>query len=200
MFRYAMVPKKKRDNLLKFLRASVATWGRPDAVHEISTAHERGQWLSNARVLKLNPLGRKQTRKRRADVAVARQFAPHLDETKGQYIPVVSVKSSWESMAAELKLPAKGEAGMKLIRRSMMTLARTRLGEEHWVQGRMMAGHVAATVSDLYALADPANLGRALAVTEAIIDEIETLAPGAFYRDLTATGGNVASIGRGRTL
>jgi hypothetical protein len=111
MFRYAMVPKKKRDNLLKFLRASVATWGRPDAVHEISTAHERGQWLSNARVLKLNPLGRKQTRKRRADVAVARQFAPHLDETKGQYIPVVSVKSSWESMAAELKLPAKGEAG-----------------------------------------------------------------------------------------
>jgi hypothetical protein len=85
-----------------------------------------------------------------------------------------------------------------LIRRSIMTIARRRLGEEHWIQGRMMAGHVKVTVSDLYALLDPANLGRALAVTEAIIDEIEALAPGAFYRDFTAEGGNVASIARGR--
>jgi hypothetical protein len=35
-------------------------------------------------------------------------------------------------------------------------------------------------VSDVYALPDPANLGRALAVTQGIIDEIEKLAPGAF--------------------
>jgi hypothetical protein len=62
----------------------------------------------------------------------------------------------------------------------MMTLARKRLGEEHWIQGRMMAGHVPMTVSDIYALPDPANLGRALAVTKAIIDEIDQLAPGAF--------------------
>jgi hypothetical protein len=69
---------------------------------------------------------------------------------------------------------------MKLIRRSVMTLARRRLGEEHWVQGRMMAGHVPVTVSDIYALPDPANLGRALAVTDAIIKEREARAPGAF--------------------
>jgi hypothetical protein len=107
------------------------------------------------------------------------------------------VKAAWESMAAALKLPGAGEAGMKLIRRSMMTLARRRLGEEHWVQGRMMAGHMKFTVSDIYALPDPANLGLALKATEAIIDEIEVACPGAYYRDFTAHGGNVASIARG---
>jgi hypothetical protein len=44
----------------------------------------------------------------------------------------------------------------------------------------MMAGHVPMTVSDIYAIPDPSNLGRALAVTQGIIDEIEALAPGAF--------------------
>lgn len=194
MFRYAMEPKKKRDNLLRFLRASVATWGRPDAVHDICTTRERGQWYPAARVLKLNPLGRAQTRKRRATVPIARQFAPHLDAVDGPYVPVNSIKSAWEAMAKELKLPSQGEGGMKLIRRSLMQLARTRLGEEHWVQGRMMAGHVADTISDLYAMSDPANLGRALAVTEQIIDEIEALAPGS-YRTLTA---NVVSLGVAR--
>lgn len=100
-------------------------------------------------------------------------------------------------MAADLALPGAGESGMKLVRRSMMTIARKRLGEEHWVQGRMMAGHVPVTISDLYALVDPANLGRVLAVTEAIIDEIETLAPGAFYGGFTAEDGNVVSIAKG---
>ena len=206
MFRYCLYPqgswgekelgrrRRERENLLKFLRASVATWGRPDAVLDIDTRRERGQWHSKARVLALNPAGRRQTRKRRATVPIAAAFAPHLNEADGPYIPVGSVKSAWESMAGELGLPGKGEAGMKLVRRSMMTIGRKRLGEEHWIQGRMMAGHVPVTISDLYALLDPANLGRVLAVTEGIITEIETAVPGAFYRDFTGEGGNVASI------
>jgi hypothetical protein len=192
--------RRERQYLLHYLRAAVATWARPDAVLDISTDQKRHQWHSNARVLALNPLGRRQTRKRRAVVPIARQFAPHLDETKGFYIPVDSVKSAWESMSAELKLPADGESGMKLVRRSMMTLARKRLVEEHWIQCQIMAGHHKPTVSDIYALLDPANLGLALAVTEAIIDEIESRAPGAFYRDFTAIGGNVSSIARGLKL
>jgi hypothetical protein len=213
MFRYCLEPKartdkdrarrrRERENLLRYLRASVATWARPDAVLDISTDARRHQWHAKARVLVLNPLGRRQTRKRRATVPIARQFAPHLDETKGFYIPVDSVKSAWESMAADLGLPGDGESGMKLIRRSVSTIARRRLGEESWVQGKIMLGHQKATVSDLYALLDPANLGRALAVTEAIIDEIEALVPGAFltdrYREFTGEGGTVLSIARGR--
>lgn len=49
-----------------------------------------------------------------------------------------------------------------------------------------MLGHVQASVSETYAIPDPANLGLTLAVTESIIDEIERLPPGASYRSITA--------------
>jgi hypothetical protein len=193
MFRYAMKPR--RQNLLAFLRLSIATWGRPDAIMDASTAAERGQWNSQARVLNLNPVGRRQTKKRRAMVPVPECIGEWLDTTKGPIVPQELSKATWRRMQLKLGIPFDGQGGMKLIRRSMMTLARKRLGEEHWIQGRMMAGHVPMTVSDIYALPDPANLGRALAVTTSIIDEIDKLAPGAFYRTFTATEGNVVSIG-----
>jgi hypothetical protein len=44
----------------------------------------------------------------------------------------------------------------------------------------MMLGHRKASTSDIYALFDPLNLGLALSVTEAIMDEIEAVTPGAF--------------------
>lgn len=179
MFRYALA-SPRRANLLAFLRLSVATWARPDAALDASTAPARGQWLSQARVFNLNPVGRRQTKKRRAMVPVPECIGVWLDTIKGPVVPREVSKSTWARMEAALGLPRQGQSGMKLIRRSMMTLARRRLGEEHWVQGRMMAGHVPMTVSDIYALPDPANLGRVLAVTAAIIDEIDALAPGAF--------------------
>ncbi|MGI8611049.1 MAG: hypothetical protein ACR2KH_02055 [Sphingomicrobium sp.] len=76
--------------------------------------------------------------------------------------------------------------GKAILRRSVATIARKRLGEENWIQGRIMLGHVQPTTSDIYAVSDPAHLGRALAVTAALIEEIEALAPGAFYRSFTA--------------
>ena len=116
MFRYCLEPgarsakeierrRRERENLLRFLRASVATWARPDAAHDISTKPGRRQWFKEAGVLALNPDGRRQTRKRRATVPVARQFAPHLEVCDGFYVTADSVKSAWESMAAKLKLP-----------------------------------------------------------------------------------------------
>jgi hypothetical protein len=212
MFRFCLDPqgartaketerrRRERENLLRFLRASVATWARPDAVLEISTDPKRGQWHPLPRVLKLNPIGRRQTRKYRATVPIAKQFAVHLDATTGNYITVESIRSSWDSMAIELGLPADRQSGSKLIRRSVSHMVRQRIGEEHWVQGQIMLGHHKTSTSDLYALLQPTNLGRALAATEAIIDEIEALCPGAFYRDFTASGGNVASIARGKNL
>jgi integrase len=188
MFRYAMATPR-RANLLAFLRLSVATWGRPDAIMDASTL--RGQWNSQARVFSLNPVGRRQTKKRRATVPVPECTGEWLDTIKGPVVPLELSKATWRRMQADLGIPFDGEGGMKLVRRSMMTLARKRLGEEHWIQGRMMAGHVPVTVSDIYALPDPANLGRALAVTKGLIDEIDKLAPGAFYRTFTASDGNV---------
>jgi len=197
MFRYALA-SPRRSNLLAFLRLSVATWGRPDAIMDASTATERGQWSSQARAFNLNPVGRRQTKKRRALVVVPECVGEWLDTIKGPVVPKALSKATWRRMQAKLGIPFEGQGGMKLIRRSVMTLARKRLGEEHWIQGRMMAGHVPMTVSDIYALPDPANLGLALAVTSAIIDEIDQLAPGAFYRTFTAPSLNVIGLKRGK--
>lgn len=193
MFLYCIAPKgdwspierarriRERAALRRFLIVSVATWARPDAVYDLSNDPEREQWISKARVVVLNPIGRLQTKKRRATIPAARQLAIHLDAApEAFFVGTQSVRTAWEAMSRELGLPKRGQAGPKLIRRSMMTLARLRLGEEHWIQGRIMAGHVADTTSDIYALRAMENMGKALAATEGIIDEIEALAPGAF--------------------
>lgn len=196
MFRYCLDPqppkgeawtermrdrqKLHRNALLRFLQISVATWCRPDAAHDFSTDPARGQWISNARVIRLNPKGRRQTKKYRPDIPVPEKFARLADHIEGFFVPVGSVRKAFEGMQGELGLPRDRETGLKLIRRSMANIARRRIGEERWTQGEMMLGHRKASTSDLYALFDPANLGRALAVTEEIIDEIEALCSGAF--------------------
>lgn len=191
MFRYCLDPSgpkirsdKERDvyigyrtNLLLYLRASVATWARPEEIADL----REGQWIPEAGVLDLNPRGRRQTRKYRGIIPIPRQFAPFLDQMQGNYLPIANIRGPWDTMRAEIGLPAdRGEAGWKLIRRSMATIARRRIGEANWRQGEIMLGHVRASTSDIYALRDPANLGLALEVTEGIINEICALAPGAF--------------------
>ena len=179
MFRYAM-ESNRRANLLAFLRFSVATWARPDAVLDASTALERGQWLSQARAFNLNPVGRRQTKKRRPLVPVPECVGQWLDTIKGPVVPDVLSKATWRRMEAALGLPGAGQSGMKLIRRSVSHHARPLIGERDWIQGEAMLGHRKPSTSDIYALPDPAHLGVALAATQAIIDEIEKLAPGAF--------------------
>ncbi len=172
--------KLHRQNLLRFLQVSVATWCRPDAAHDVSTKPERDQWLSNARVLQLNPRGRRQTKKYRPAVPVPDRFACLLDATDGFFVTVDSVRKAFEAMLDELGLPRERETGLKLIRRSVAQICRRKIGEERWRQGEIMLGHAKASTSDLYALFDPANLGVALAATTDLITEIEALAPGAF--------------------
>lgn len=188
MFRYAMKPGKDgqpmnaRQPLLKFLQASVITWARPDAVYDFSTATDRRQWHSKMRVVDLNQKGRPQTRKYRPAVPVGARAAELFDNSTGFFVGVDSVSSAWATMAKDIGLPGEGEAGTKLIRRSMATLARRRVGEEHYVQVERMLGHRKASTSDLYALFDPGMLGRVLDATNSIIEEIVKLAPGAFHR------------------
>lgn len=180
MFRFALA-REERHTLRAYLRAAVATWARPDALLGVTAE----QWIPSAGVLDLNPKGRRQTKKYRPAVPVACQFRPFLDMLDGQLLPVSTLRHAWDPMRKALGLPGGREAGPKLIRRSVATIARKRLGEERWAQGEMMLGHRKASTSDIYALPDPANLGAALAVTEQIIDEIEALCPGA-YRAFTA--------------
>jgi hypothetical protein len=202
MFRYALAGGKKRENLLQFLRFSVVTLARPEAALEASTAPQRKQWAPTARVFSLNPIGRSQTKKYRATVPVPECIGEWLDSIpKGPIVANGLSTATWKRMEIALGLPGEGESGMKLIRRSVATILRKRLGEANWIQGRMMLGHVQPSTSDIYAIADPTYLGEALAVTSAIIAEIEGLTPGAFssvagvpYRNHTATEDNVVSI------
>jgi len=193
MFRYCVEPvspdgrttvtrmRSDRDQLLRFLRISVATWARPDAAHDVSTDRKRDQWHSNARALNLNQKGRAQTKKHRPIVPIGSRMAAILDANgQGFYVSVGSVRKAFFAMQGELDLPADRESGMKLIRRSMAHLARQRLGERDWVEGQIMLGHKKVTTSDTYAPFDTGYLGRALEVTDAIIEEIEKLCPGAF--------------------
>lgn len=183
MFRHAIEPtrKKQRAPLHRFLMISVSTLARPDAAHDISTAAERGQWNSKFRVLNLNPKGRRQTKKYRPVVPVARQIAPWLDATIGYFVEASSVRSAWDNMATAIGLPKEGESGMKLIRRSMAKLLRDRLTKPEWVEVELFLGHRKFdSVSDIYAPFDPSYCAAARREIEAIIEEIEALAPGAF--------------------
>jgi len=195
MFRYAL-ESKRRANLLAFLRLSVATWARPDAVLDASTDPRRGQWNSQARAFNLNPVGRRQTRKRRALVPVPEVIGLWLDslDINAPIVREAVSKSTWRRMEVALGLPGQGDSGMKLIRRSVSHHARPLIGERDWIQGETMLGHRKPSTSDIYALPDPAHLGVALAATQAIIDQIESLCPGAFYRDFTAHAGKVVGI------
>jgi len=185
--------RRERASILAYLRMAVATWARPDAIFDVTSA----QWNSGAGVLDLNPPGRRQTKKYRPKVPVAKQFGPLLDEMEGNWLPISVLNQPWGKMRKALGLPADREAGPKLIRRSMATLARKRIGEANWQQGRMMLGHVKADVSDVYALPDPANLGLALQVTESIIDEIIALCPGAYGHRIFTAGATKLSLVEG---
>lgn len=171
-----------RTNLLRYLQLAVASWARPETVLGV----KRDQWHSDARILDLNPVRRQRTNKRLPMVPIAHQCAALLDQMEDLWIPVTTVRGSWDRMREKLGLPDDRQAGPKLIRRSMATLVRRRIGEANWRQGEIMLGHVAFATSDIYAIPDPANLGLVLRATEEIIDEIEALAPGA-YRTVTAS-------------
>jgi hypothetical protein len=198
MFAYAMA-KRDRRSLLRFLQISIATWCRPDAAHDFSTDPKRRQWLDNAQIISLNPSGRAQTRKHRATVPVGDRMASLIRDCKGYYVGVSSVRKAFEAMQAELEMPGERESGLKLIRRSIAHIVRQRIGEEHWVQGKIMLGHHQTSTSDLYALPDPANLGRALEATNQVIEEIETLVPGAFLRINTGLAPDI-KIAKGKKM
>jgi hypothetical protein len=194
MFRYCVDPQLKpgefeklrqrrllwRADLHRFLQISIATWARPDAAHDVSADRKRDQWNSNARALNLNQRGRTQTKKYRPIVPIGPRVAALLDATEGFFVRADSVGRAFREMQSALGLPGDGESGLKLIRRSVAHIARQRMGERDWVEGKIMLGHQRISTSDKYAPFDPGYLGEALRVTNEIIEEIEKLTPGAF--------------------
>lgn len=162
--------------LHRFLALSVVTLARPDAVHDFNVDM---QW--RGRIIDLNAPDRRQTTKRRPKLPPARQIIPALNASKGWFVGVKSVRRQWEKMAEFIGLPDKGEAGMKLVRRSMAKLLRDKLSAAEWVELEIFLGHrVIDEVTSLYAPDRPDYLAKARAGIEAIIGEVEGFVPEAF--------------------
>lgn len=187
------IRRRERAALHRFLIISVASLARPDAAYDVSLKAGRRQWNSNAKILALNPAGRRQTKKFRATVPIARQVTPWLDKApKGFFVGPKSIRKAWGAMARTIGLPSDREAGEKLIRRSMGKLLRDRMRKTDWPEITLFMGHDDFDqTTDIYAPFDPDYLAAAKAEIERIIDEIEKLAPGAFSRSLAGAAGNV---------
>lgn len=206
------IRRRERSALHRFLIISLASLARPDAAHDVNIDPRRRQWISNARILALNPAGRQQTKKYRATVPIARQVAPWLDAALAEWLARCaaakrerrpapaprffvgprSIRRAWEGMALQLGLPGEREAGMKLIRRSMAKILRDRLPKSDWPEISMMMGHAEFDqTTDIYAPFSPDYLGAARAEIERIIDEIESLCPGAFSRTIAGAGAEI---------
>lgn len=210
-FRYTQAETHRANErvaLHRFLMISVATAARPDAAHDFTLDPVKRQWNADRKVIALNPAGRRQTKKRRATVIAPWQFARRLEDAKGAFVPVVSVRSAWDTMTAALGWPADGEGGMKIVRRSIAQMLRDagtpRAWSDHWRaperkvptdQIELQLGHSEIdSVTDLYAAFDPDYLSQATAAIEGIIDSIEALCPGAFHRSDTGEAGKIVPI------
>lgn len=195
-FAYAKDPRfpAKRAALHRFLLLSVSTLARPDAVHDFDLAPAKGQWNDTFHAIDLNPKGRRQTKKHRATVIAPRQLAPLLNQIQGAWIPGKTIRSAWRSMCKDLGWPGDGEAGMKLIRRSVATLVRHAGTPKAWnsewqSEGlrvsesdlEVQLGHrVIKSTSDRYAPSEPDYLFTVKRAIEGIIDAIIERVPDAF--------------------
>lgn len=155
--------------LRRYIIGAMTTLGRPDAVLDMSVAPERGQWMEAERRFDLNPAGRLQTRKRRPVMPVVDLLHSWLSATEDRLVcyertfkvegeeitrqfAVASVRSGWDTMREQLKLPAGW--GPKLIRHSMATILANR-GVD-LVEIEIALGHrVINKTSDRYVIFSP---------------------------------------------
>lgn len=178
---------KQRRGLADYIRLCVLTWGRPEAVQEISFDADAGQWDSRLKVLFLNPADRTQNDKHRAMIPVPDNAVEYVNSLRGRPAEGVTLPT-FKRCAVACGFPENGhgENGMKQLRRAIATEAKKRLTKlEFETQGKAMMGHsLNASVSALYAPDEPATLHRdlaeAVAASAAIVAEIEALCPGAF--------------------
>lgn len=97
--------------------------------------------------------------------------------------PIKDVHRSWTTMLERLDLPSGREWMPYVLRHSLATIVRNH-GAAKWdLEGFM--GHRGVSQTEVYAIGEFATVEAAL---QRIIDEIETLVPGALHRRGTGVG------------
>lgn len=202
MVAYAAEPNKQRGSLHAFIVGTLCTIARPDAVVDINVAPDRQQWWPGSPTIDLNPHGRAQTKKFRPVLPVLPLLETWLTDELGRYLklpeeerigrgwlvnyfgrPLQDVDRAWSTMLAKLKLPSGREWKSYVLRHSLATIARNR-GAEKWdLEGYM--GHRSPSQTEVYAIGEYRSVERAL---QSVLDEIESLVPGALHRSGTGAG------------
>jgi integrase len=173
--------------MLKFTMIMACTMCRPEAALELG----QRQIDRTAGLVDLNPRGRKQTRKFRPVVPLARALKPFLEPeperewpkrrkrepkitdrvvTYGGY-PVKAIKTSWRALRTAAKLP-DGITPYSIRHTMGRVLRAARVPSE---QIDLMLGHLprgASATTSIYAPYDPDYCREAVAAIDAYFDEI----------------------------
>lgn len=131
-------------------------------------------------LVRLNPAGRRQTKKYRPIVPLQPALATYVAQAKPEaYLVhwhgrrVGSMKTTWRKLRVAAKLPAWWIP--KVLRHSVATWLRQR-GVPAWEVSGLL-GHHAGGTTDTYAKFDPAYLGEARRVLGEIIEELAGKVP-----------------------
>jgi integrase len=147
-------------HLLTFCMISLNTLARPDAVLDLSPAQVDVQ----RRLIKLNPEGRKQTKKYRPVVPISMTLLPWLERCDGpRYVlfhgnPVASVKKSF---AKAVTVAGLSDVSPYCLRHTMATELRAR-GVSEWEAMGMLGHKSAARTTERYAKFRPDYLSGAV--------------------------------------
>ena len=164
-------------HLLTFCIISLNTLARPDAVLDLSPA----QVDVKRRLIKLNPDGRKQTKKYRPVVPISATLLPWLERCDGpRYVlfhgnPVASVKKSFAKAVAVAGL---NDVSPYCLRHTMATELRAR-GVSEWEAMGMLGHKSPARTTERYAKFRPDYLSGAVRAIDAYFTDL-----GAAYGDL----------------
>ena len=161
-------------HLLRFCMISLNTLARPDATLDLGPA----QVDMNKRLIKLNPRGRKQTKKYRPVVPISDTLMPWLMCCQGiRYVlykgkPVASIKKSFAVAVEEAGL---AEVTPYCLRHTMATELRARNVPEWEVMG--ILGHKSqARTTERYAKFRPDYLSQAVKAIDAYFTDLRAAA------------------------
>ncbi len=161
-------------HILLFCLVMANTMGRPEAILELT----RFQLDFESRLVRLNPEGRRQTKKYRPTVPMTETITPWLRKVKGNHVityhggPIRSVKKVFQRLPEDIVgLPKR--VTPYSIRHTMAKELRRR-GVPPWeVQG--MLGHKMGgyRTTEIYAKYDPSYLSVARVTIDAIMADIQ---------------------------
>ncbi len=165
-------------HLLRFCMISLNTLARPDAVLDLGPA----QVDMRRRLIKLNPEGRKQTKKYRPVVPISETLLPWLEKCDGaRYVlyhgrPVASIKKSFANAVVNAGLDS---VSPYCLRHTMATELRSR-GVSEWEAMGMLGHKSQARTTERYAKFRPDYRSEAVNAIDAYFADLRAETDGLF--------------------